>query len=382
MEQHLTSILKTHLSRKVSNPFWLKSGALVYIYGTGSVARDTQQALVYGGIPVTAFIDHYKREFDSLAGLPILEPDALSIREKKRAILVLAIHNRDVDMQALTEHLRALGYTIFISMIEVFDHFGAELGQRYWLTRRSYYGDFEERIQAAGQLLTDVPSQALYASILEFRMTGDFSVLPRPDPTTQYLPSDLPQWKQPTRLVDCGAYDGDVIRDFITHGCTFSALSAFEPDLQNYTRLVENMRKYACTIPELSLWPCGVHASSRQLSFASGLGEASGIADSGGRMIQCVALDEALPNFAPTLIKMDIEGAEKEALAGAEKLIASSHPGLAICTYHSPDHLWEIPLLINTFADKYKIQYQYFLRTYAYNSFETVFYAIPTQGNS
>jgi hypothetical protein len=32
-------------------------------------------------------------------------------------------------------------------------------------------------------------------------------------------------------------------------------------------------------------------------------------------------------------------------------------------------------------AQKFGVQYHYFIRTYAYNIFEKVFYVIPVQGN-
>ena len=91
-------------------------------------------------------------------------------------------------------------------------------------------------------------------------------------------------------------------------------------------------------------------------------------------MIQCVSLDEALPGFAPSLIKMDIEGAEMDALQGARTLIARHCPGLAISVYHRPEHLWQIPLWVNhAMPGAYRLS----LRSHAYNDFELVLYAIP-----
>jgi hypothetical protein len=89
-------------------------------------------------------------------------------------------------------------------------------------------------------------------------------------------------------------------------------------------------------------------------------------------------LDDALPNFAPTLIKMDIEGAEMDALQGARQFIRIHRPALALSAYHTPAHLWEIPLWVAQFAIENGLHYTYYLRSHAYNCFETVFYAVPT----
>ena len=72
---------------------------------------------------------------------------------------------------------------------------------------------------------------------------------------------------------------------------------------------------------------------------------------------------------------MDIEGAELEALWGARKLLKQHSPVLAICAYHTSDHLWQIPLLIHAINPTYKL----FFRRYAEGAFELVWYAVPPE---
>ena len=75
----------------------------------------------------------------------------------------------------------------------------------------------------------------------------------------------------------------------------------------------------------------------------------------------------------PTYIKMDIEGAELEALWGARRILKEHSPVLAICAYHTSDHLWQIPFLIHAIQPDYKL----YLRRYAEGAFELVWYAVP-----
>jgi hypothetical protein len=69
---------------------------------------------------------------------------------------------------------------------------------------------------------------------------------------------------------------------------------------------------------------------------------------------------------------MDIEGAEQAALKGAENLIREQRPKLAICVYHTPQAIWEIPEIIMKINPDYKL----FLRHYSITEAETVLYAI------
>ena len=105
--------------------------------------------------------------------------------------------------------------------------------------------------------------------------------------------------------------------------------------------------------------------------FLSGFGAGSRFIQGEGLEAPIVALDDVLPNFFPTLIKLDIEGFEPAALRGAKKLISSTRPDLAICVYHQPEHLWEIPLFLKTMVP----QYRFWMRCHGYNGFDSVLYA-------
>jgi hypothetical protein len=70
---------------------------------------------------------------------------------------------------------------------------------------------------------------------------------------------------------------------------------------------------------------------------------------------------------------MDIEGAELDAIAGAERLIAETAPFMALCAYHRQDHLWRIPLAVAALRPDYRLV----LRPHCEEGWDLVVYAIP-----
>ena len=68
---------------------------------------------------------------------------------------------------------------------------------------------------------------------------------------------------------------------------------------------------------------------------------------------------------------MDIEGAELDALRGAENSIRKFRPKLAISVYHKLDHYWEIA----QFIDSLGLGYRFALRHFTIHAEESVLFA-------
>jgi hypothetical protein len=92
-----------------------------------------------------------------------------------------------------------------------------------------------------------------------------------------------------------------------------------------------------------------------------------------GICVECRKLDNIAWTYLPTYIKMDIEGAEPDALRGASELLRTHMPVLAVCLYHRSEHLWQVPRYIHETAPGYEL----FIRRYAEDCWELVCYAVP-----
>lgn len=352
----------------------LLSTDLLVIYGAGNFGKDLCQFAQNKGYKVLAFLDQKAVPGQILQGIPVLLPDSkeLTTRQKHDSTVLVAIHNRDVNIIPIITSLIEMGFERILNPVELYDIFSDQLGNRFWLTSPLAYKNWQEEIAKVYSLWEDDTSRSIYMALLTQRIKGDYSVLNCPDPAHQYFPPNLPPWKYPLRLIDCGAYDGDTFRQMKTQDIAVESVVAFEPDLENFKKL----SRYISTewnSPTL-LFSCGVHSTTGQLKFASDGGEGGKLSESGSTFIQAVALDDVLNNFHPSLIKMDIEGAEIEGLMGAQKVIRQDRPGLAICVYHCPQHLWQIPEMIK----KWDCGYIFYLRTHAYNGFEVVLYTVQS----
>ncbi|MEZ3464298.1 MAG: FkbM family methyltransferase [Lachnospiraceae bacterium] len=164
-------------------------------------------------------------------------------------------------------------------------------------------------------------------------------------------------------FVDGGAYIGDTVTEFVeyTKGA-FGAVYSFEYEAVNYKRLSHNMKKFPQGIQEkIETFQCGIW-DKRETGWCEYLGESDGTQlmtedCKGPNAEQCLLdkLDDVLSDKKVTVLKMDIEGAEVQGLNGAKNIIISQKPKLAICLYHTPEHLWEIPLLIHEMRPDYKM---------------------------
>jgi FkbM family methyltransferase len=70
-------------------------------------------------------------------------------------------------------------------------------------------------------------------------------------------------------------------------------------------------------------------------------------------------------------IKMDIEGAELNALKGCEQTLRRFKPKLAVTVYHSVDDFWEIPEYLKSLD----LDYKFYLRHFTIHAEETVLFA-------
>jgi FkbM family methyltransferase len=190
---------------------------------------------------------------------------------------------------------------------------------------------------------------------------------------------DLPQFKPCKNefFIDAGGHNGKTTEIFFqwvqNNGGERGKSIVFEPNSIVFKTCKENLRDYE----NVKVINKGLWHKKDTLRFCKDANNAgsSYIASDGEEIIETIGLDEYLKEEKErvTFIKMDIEGAELNALKGAERIIKEQKPKLAICIYHKPEDMWEIPSLLLSFVPDYK----FYIRHYHFFSpYETVLYAL------
>lgn len=185
----------------------------------------------------------------------------------------------------------------------------------------------------------------------------------------QYFDRDILKPKDHEIFIDGGSLDGGDSRNFVTW-CDgkYNSILAFEPDQEN----LDKMQATADEISGFEVRPVGLWNKKDVLRFSSGSAENCSISEDGDISIDVDSIDNVLGGKPVTFIKMDIEGSELKALEGAAETIRKYKPKLAICVYHKPEDIIEIPKKILGLNPNYKL----WLRHYSYVDTETVLYAI------
>lgn len=347
--------------KKIEN---LLQNKKIYIYGAGCVGGDIFNLLKEYELEIEAFIDRRgKKGLEYFTRKVYRAEDILVSEEEKRNILIIvSIHCSMIEFMDIKKNMSGLGYYDVVYFGEIYN---------YEIIHRK-----SNEVIRAYSLFNDAESQKTFLSYIEAIIKSNPNLYPKKSTYSQYFPEDIIFNKGYSRFVDCGAFDGDTAINLKKYRKDIESIVLFEPDLNNFRKLYDTMSTNKIADEQI-LFPCGVWNETKLLSFSDNKSTQSYIGKSGTSVIQGVSLDMVLLNFRPSFIKMDVEGAEIKALIGAKNTIEKHSPDLAICVYHSVNHLWEIPLLIENINK----DYCFYLRSYEEFGIETVLYATSKNKN-
>jgi FkbM family methyltransferase len=339
-----------------------------YIYGAGKLAHHTLELCKRSGVKIAGVVDPAK--IDS----KLQDFSVLGLSEIQRGSRVLiSVLNNFVSVQELRKKLENAGAGEVLTPPEVFFEFG-KLGidsDWYWLStnKRKVLEMAKEARHMLHPILDDLSNDTL-EMILNYRCSGITNEKFIQQLESQYFETGIQDfWSGDVSLLDGGAFDGDTIISADKLNVKLRKVYAFEPDPINHLKLKANTHQYSF---EIRTFQAGLSDENRMAYFnftsntGSTLVESPSLANT-----QLLRFDSLAPENEVTHIKLDVEGSEAKALNGMKDAITKFNPKMAISIYHRPEDIFEIPKLVISLGRYSKFS----LRNYAYQSFETIFYA-------
>lgn len=300
----------------------LTKGSHCLIYGTGRAGHYLAGRFKGFGVVVDAFVDNddSQSQVDEATGIRILTEKELkdnkALYEGKTFIISYSV--KDVALEVKARLMNEIGVSEKDIRMGIFD----------WRNNQGQYFDFFEA-------------------------------------------------KENEVFVDCGCFDGSTCYKF-AGWCGhkgYEHIYSFEADPVNY----EKSRKLLEPLGKCDLYPYGTSDVKKKVYFAADAFETSCIISEeeakkrnfeGVEQIETIALDDVLEGKRITFIKMDIEGAEYEALMGARRLIGENRPRMAISVYHKFEDFITLADLVLSMHSDYKISF----RHYGFDELETIMY--------
>jgi FkbM family methyltransferase len=213
-----------------------------------------------------------------------------------------------------------------------------------------------DKLNLVLNILNDNESKQIFINYLKSAFSFSSEYISNTMP--QYFPSFFDLTDKEI-VVDGGAYIGDTLDEYLNIHKKFLQYHAFEPSIHNFLEL----SKYKIS-NDLYIYNKGLGLSNKTLLFHDGVESSttssfvsSSFNSNNLLEVQIVRLDDILSKV--TFIKLDIEGAELDALIGSANLISIFKPKIAVCIYHKFEHLWQVIDFLKSLRSDYKFSIRY-----------------------
>ncbi len=232
---------------------------------------------------------------------------------------------------------------------------------------RNNYSEYEK----VYTLLADDKSKVIFTKVLNFKISFDYNYMKgfTNDHKGQYFDKEILPDLKSISFFDGGAYVGDTAKELIKNYPDFKKIYLVEPINENLRIAKRELGHHK----NIEFIPVGLSKQKETLFFNEEK-SFSTIYKKGTQHIEVDTIDNIVQEKVD-YIKLDIEGAEQDAIDGSVETIKRYHPVLAICIYHKAEDWHKIPQKILAIRRDYRI----YLRHYMEGIFESVMYFIPTK---
>lgn len=346
------------------------------LFGAGNLGRKMARALRACGWNLLGFADNSSAKWGTqVEGVPVFSPQEAIARGGASVCFVVSIwqglgshrfrHTRQQLLDLGANHVVHAGHLGWRLPEALLPYYSMDHPRRMVENR--------DAVLRAMDLWQDGRSRDLFIRLALWRLNLDFDLFPEPDEREEYLAQELFPAREGELLIDGGAFDGDTAARFLDLWPFRDAVvHAFEPDPHNILKFEARFKNH----PErdrIRLSPLALSASEGQIAFDTEGTDASAANPESATLVPCSTLDKLFRDTPFSFLKLDIEGAEMDALRGGASVIQKNRPRLAICVYHCQAHLWEIPNFVHGLLPDSRLS----LVNHGVEGWDVVMYADP-----
>ena len=370
------NILKCNLLEKNiiyrNNKVNIRENEEVCIFGCGTLGKNILKNSLKSKIRVKCFIDNSEYKNYSYNGVRIYNiEEFIKVYNGELIIVASIIFDKEMEEELINNNIiNFIPYYYLceynINRFPAFDKIYGNYTNDLLRNRDKYINMFDE--------IEDELSLKVLDNILMFRITMDRKYILNAYNLSkceegQYFDNNILKLSSKEVFIDGGAYKGETTEQFlhIVHN-KYKQIDIFEPDDDLYKEVKKRVKG-----KNINFHLAGLGNRKGVLRFNK-TGDTGGcINENGVNKIQVETIDNILKSVPATFIKLDIEGAELEAIYGARNNIINFSPKMVISSYHKSEDLWKLFYEVKKLNSNYSI----YIRHYSKSITDTDFYYIP-----
>lgn len=182
-------------------------------------------------------------------------------------------------------------------------------------------------------------------------------------------------------VIDCGGYDG--FESFLFASLVGASGQVHVMDMNEYPRYFKHTELNPELAKIIAKHKVAVWSTSGETLYFEDNGPSSKLVGKTKKTIAIptITLDDLVKSKGlnrVNFLKMDIEGAELNALLGAEETIRKHRPKLAISVYHKIDNDRPDYVRIVNYCSSLNLGYKFYFSHFSFGTSESVLYAVST----